>query len=121
MDPEHEPNEALRRAGEVARELIVRRAEEIKAEDTPSYPDTEETYENDSDDDDDDSEVTRGEMFDVMSPTEFNAHRLDAWKMAYSALVGESWGGPGDEEKYFIDPADVLLLARFIEGDELNE
>jgi hypothetical protein len=72
------------------------------------------------DDSDDDEEPSRAEAFEVMTPTQFNAHRLEAWEMAYVALTKQN-GKEREWGDYEIDAADVLLLARFLEGDELSE
>lgn len=76
-----------------------------EAESTP--PEEEGEGSTPKDDDDDDKSVT-------MSLNEFRAHRLDAWDMAYARLKGpaKDWG------QYVVDAADVMILARFIEGIE---
>lgn len=56
-----------------------------------------------------------------MSPAEFLAHRLDVWDFAYERLLGgptaprsaPNWGD------YVVDPADVLILARFLDADDV--
>lgn len=75
----------------------------------------------DDDEEDEEDEPTRAEAFEVMTPTQFNAHRLEAWEMAYTALHNKdgrerNWG-----DDYKVDPSDVLILARFIEGDDLGD
>lgn len=64
--------------------------------------------------DDDEEGPSRNQAFEIMTPTQFNAHRLDAWEMAHSKLSQCKWG------EYEVDPSDVLILARFLEGDELE-
>lgn len=80
-----------------------------------------EAAEEDEGEEDDDDERPRGEALEVMTPTQFNAHRLEAWEMAYAALTRKD-GNPRDwGDDYKVDPSDVLILARFIEGDDLGE
>jgi hypothetical protein len=111
-DPEEPPNEALRNAAEQARKL-VRHADE-EAEYAEAFEGT------DDDEDEEEDERPRSEVFEVMTPTEFNEHRLEAWEMAYMKLHFKD-GKPRDWGDYTIDPADVLLLMRAIEGDELGD
>lgn len=58
-----------------------------------------------------------------LGSAEFMAHRLDVWERARDRLFGvkgnsdiprPEWG------EYSIDPADVLILARFLDGDDIN-
>lgn len=83
--------------------------------------DEEDEGDDEGEEDEEDDEPSRSTAFDVMTPTQFNAHRLEAWEMAYTALHRKdgnerSWG-----DDYKVDPSDVLILARFIEGDDLGD
>lgn len=102
-----EPNDAFQRAAATARELIrQQREEEAEEED---------------DDEEEDDEPSRAEAYDVMTPTQFNAHRLEAWEMAYTALTKKDGSERNWGDDYKVDPSDVLILARFIEGDDLGD
>lgn len=105
-DDGYEEEDEFDAAARRARELILARAEE----DDEFEEEEEEESEEDSDG------PSRTEAFEVMTPTQFNAHRLDAWQMAHAELTKHNWGAD-----YNVDPADVLILARFIEGDDLGD
>lgn len=95
---------------EEARRLAEEMASEVEG---PEFDDDEE--------DDEDDEPSRSEAFEVMTPTQFNEHRLEAWEMAYMKLHFKD-GKPrvwGDD--YAVDPSDVLILMRAIEGDDLGD
>lgn len=72
----------------------------------PDEPIVEESEDETEDDDDDDGDRV------IITSDEFRAHRLDAWEIAFARLFSKDWKG------YEVDAADVLILARFIEGDE---
>lgn len=72
----------------------------------PEEPEEEESE--DESDDDDDGDGRRI----ILSTDEFRAHRVDALEIAWGFLKGKDWGD------YTVDAADVLVYARFIEGDE---
>jgi hypothetical protein len=67
-------------------------------------------------------DTTEDERTFGMTPAEFLAHRLDVWDFARDRLLG----GPtcaqpapkfGD---YQVDPADILILAAYLDGDNLD-
>ena len=97
--------DAFQEAARVARELAQRKSECTCSTDEEEEEDEEES-----------EGPSRTEAFEVMTPTQFNAHRLDAWQMAHAELTKHNWGAD-----YNVDPADVLILARFIEGDDLGD
>lgn len=80
-----------------------------------------EDEEYDDEEEDDEDGPSRSEAFEVMTPTQFNEHRLEAWEMAYVKLHfkdgKERYWGDG----YAVDPSDVLILMRAIEGDDLGD
>jgi hypothetical protein len=104
-------------AARTAREMVEKRDDPEGVCRCPHIhaPDDSDDEEEDEESDDDD-EPSRSEAFEVMTPTQFNAHRLEAWQMAHSELTKHNWG-----DDYKVDPSDVLILARFIEGDDLGD